>query len=287
MSIAIPTANLSAINAQLSQAVQAPLQEKSTFLSLPGITVVDTAAPLRIPEAAATSPAAAFTAPGTQITEQAVALSELTLMPTERLSLKSITPVSNELVRMAALNIQSVLTQRIAEDQALVLDSALWNGTGSSNAIKGVLKVSGITSSTSADLLTDPDVLIDALAAMAEQYVTPSVLAMRPTTFAALRKIKVSDSDARYVFDPSAAFAAGTQQLFGLPVVTTTAVPANAVGILDTSRIWVGRDVDSLVTVLVEAYGTSDSIAIRCVSRYDVVLTNPAAVNLITQSSGS
>lgn len=287
MSIAIPSGNLSAINEQLSQAVQAPLQEKSTFLSLPGITIVDTAAPLRIPEAAATSPAAAFTAPGAQIAEQTVALSELTLMPTERLSLKSITPVSNELVRMAALNIQSVLTQRIAEDQSIVLDAALWNGTGSSNAIKGILKASGITTSTSADLLTDPDVLIDALAAMAEQFVTPSVLAMRPTTFAALRKIKVSDTDSRYVFDPSAAFAAGTQQLFGLPVVLTTAVPANAVAILDTGKIWVGRDADSLVTVLVESYGTSDSIAIRCVSRYDVVLTAPAAVNLITQSAGS
>lgn len=287
MSIAIPSANLSAINEQLSQAVQAPLQEKSTFLSLPGITIVDTAAPLRIPLAASTSPAAAFTAPGAQIAEQAVALSEKVLLPTERVGLKSLTPVSNELVRMAAVNIQSVLTQRIAEDQSIVLDAALWNGAGTSNSIKGILQNSGITSSTSADLLTDPDVLIDALAAMAEQFVTPSVLAMRPTTFAALRKIKVSTSDSRYVFDPSAAFAAGAQRLFGLPVVLTTAVPANAVVILDTSRIWVGRDADSQVTVLLESYGTSDSIAVRCVSRYDVVLTAPAAVNLITQSAGS
>lgn len=285
MTIAVPANNLAAINEQLSNAVQAPLQEKSSFLSLPGITIVDTAAPLRIPTAAATAPAAAFTAPGVQIAEQDVALSELTLLPTERLALKSLTPVSNELLRMAQLNVQSVLTQRIAEDQAVVLDAALWSGTGANNTIKGILKASGITGSTSADLLTDPDVLIDALAAMAEQFVTPSVLAMRPTTFAALRKIKVSTSDSRYVFDPSAAFAAGTQQLFGLPVVLTTAVPANAVAILDTSRIWVGRDVDSLVTVLLETYGTQDSIAIRCVSRYDVVLTAPAAVNVITQSS--
>lgn len=285
MTIAIPAANLAAINDALSQAVQAPLQEKSTFLSLPGLTIVDTAAPLRIPTAASTAPAAAFTAPGAQIAEQNVALSELTLLPTERLALKSLTPVSNELLRMAQLNIQSVLTQRIAEDQAVVLDAALWSGTGANSTIKGILKASGITSSTSADLLTDPDVLIDALAAMAEQFVTPSVLAMRPTTFAALRKIKVSTNDSRYVFDPSAAFAAGTQQLFGLSVVLTTAVPANAVAILDTSRIWVGRDVDSLVTVLLETYGTQDSIAIRCVSRYDVVLTAPAAVNVITQSS--
>jgi HK97 family phage major capsid protein len=107
---------------------------------------------------------------------------------------------------------------------------------------------------------------------------------MRPSSFAALRKIKVGTTDARYVFDPSAAFAAGSQQLFGYPVVTTTAVPANAVAILDTSRIYVGRDVDSSVVVLTESLGTADSIAIRAVSRYDVILTNPAAVNLITVS---
>jgi HK97 family phage major capsid protein len=285
MATAIPSGNASAINAALAQAVVGPLQERSTFLSLPGVQIIDTAAPLRIPVAAATAPAAAFTAPGAVIAEQAVALTEKLLLPTERVGLKSLTPVSNELVRMAALNIESVLTQRITEDQAIVLDAALWNGAGTSNSIKGILQASGITTSSSADLLTDPDVLIDALAAMAEQFVTPAVLAMRPSTFAALRKIKVSTSDARYVFDPSAAFAAGTQQLFGLPVVTTTAVPANAVAILDTSRIYVGRDIDSSVVVLTESYGTSDSIAIRCVSRYDVVLTNPAAVNLITKAS--
>jgi HK97 family phage major capsid protein len=282
MAIAIPSGNQSAINAALSQAVVSPLQERSTFLSLRGVQIVDTAAPLRIPVAASTAPAAAFTAPGAHITEQAVALTELVLLPTERVGLKSITPVSNELVRMAALNIESVLTQRVVEDQSIVLDAALWNGQGSANGIKGILKAPGITTAVAADLLTDPDVLIDALAAMAEEFVTPSVLAMRPTTFAALRKIKVSTTDARYVFDPSAAFAAGTQQLFGLSVVTTTAVPANAVAILDTSRIYVGRDIDSSVVVLTETYGGSDSIAIRCVSRYDVVLTNPAAVHLIT-----
>ncbi|QEN13466.1 phage major capsid protein [Mycolicibacterium sp. ELW1] len=281
MTIATPAANASAINAALSAAVVAPLQQKSTFLSLPGVNIIDTAAPLRIPVAASTSPAAAFTAPGAAITEQAVALTELVLLPTERVGLKSLTPVSNELIRMSALSLESVLTQRIVEDQAIVLDAALWNGTGSSNSIKGVLKVSGITSSTNADLLTDPDVLIDALAAMAEQHVAPSVLAMRPTTFAALRKIKVSDTDARYVLDPSAAFAAGDQQLFGLPVTLTTAVPGNAVAILDTSRIYIGRDIDSSVVVLDQTYGANDSIAIRCVSRYDVILTNPAAVNLI------
>lgn len=282
MAIAIPVNNLSAINAELSKSLVGPLQERSTFLSLPGLTIIDTSAPLRVPVAASTAPSAAFVAPGVQIGDSSVAVTELPLLPTERTSLKTLTKVSNELVRQAALSIESVLTQRIVEDQALVADAALWNGVGSANSIKGILKVTGITTSVASTLLTDPDVLIDALAAMAEQFVTPSVLVMRPTTLAALRKIKTSTTDKRYVFDPSNAFAATGQSLFGISVVTTTNVPVNAVAAVDTSRVIVARDLDGSVTPLTETFGDYDTIALRAVSRFDVVLTTPKAVSLIT-----
>jgi HK97 family phage major capsid protein len=282
MAIAIPVNNLSAINVELSKSLVGPLQERSTFLSLPGLTIIDTSAPLRVPVAASTAPSAAFVAPGVQIGDSSVAVTELPLLPTERTSLKTLTKVSNELVRQAALSIESVLTQRIVEDQALVADAALWNGVGSANSIKGILKVAGITTSVASTLLTDPDVLIDALAAMAEQFVTPSVLVMRPTTLAALRKIKTSTTDKRYVFDPSNAFAATGQSLFGISVVTTTNVPANAVAAVDTSRVIVARDLDGSVTPLTETFGDYDTIALRAVSRFDVVLTTPKAVSLIT-----
>lgn len=60
-----------------------------------------------------------------------MAITELPLLPSERTSLKTLTKVSNELIRMSALSLESVLSQRITEDQALVLDAALWNGAGS------------------------------------------------------------------------------------------------------------------------------------------------------------
>lgn len=234
--------------------------------------------------AAVTSPTAAFTAPGAAITQQAVALSEVDLLPSNRVGIKSLSVLSNEAIRQATVALESVVTQRLTYDMAIVLDAALYNGAGTSNSITGILAASGITTSANADLLTDPDVLIDALAAMAELFVSPSVLVMRPTTFAALRKIKVSDTDARYVFDPSAAFAVAQQSLFGLPVVTTTAVPANAIAVLDTSQIVVARDIDSAVAVLDQTYGGNDALGIRVVSRYDVALTHPHAVSLLTVS---
>jgi HK97 family phage major capsid protein len=67
-----------------------------------------------------------------------------------------------------------------------------------------------------------------------------------------------------------------------LPVVLTTHIAANTVAILDTSKIVVGRDTNSVVTVLTETYGDYDTVALRCVSRYDVALTHPAGVNVLT-----
>ena len=104
---------------------------------------------------------------------------------------------------------------------------------------------------------------------------------MRPTTLAALRKIKTSATDKRYVFDPSNAFAATGQSLFGISVVTTTNVPTNTVAAVDTSRVIVARDLDSSVTPLTDTFGDYDTIALRAVSRFDVVLTTPKGVSLI------
>jgi hypothetical protein len=66
MAIAIPSGNQSVISAELSQALLAPVQERSTFLSLPGVTIIDSAAPLHIPVAASTAPSAAFVAPASR-----------------------------------------------------------------------------------------------------------------------------------------------------------------------------------------------------------------------------
>src|SRR5258705_7049198 len=116
MAIAIPVNNQSTIAVELSKSLVGPLQERSTFLSLPGITIIDTSAPLRVPVAASTAPSAAFVAPGVQIADSNVAVTELPLMPSERTSLKTLTKVSNELIRQSALSLETVLTQRIVED---------------------------------------------------------------------------------------------------------------------------------------------------------------------------
>ena len=90
MAIAIPAGNQSLINAEMSQALVAALQERSNSCSCR-----DTAAPLRIPVAASTAPAVVFVAPRVEISDSNVAIAELPLLPSERTSLKTLTKLSN------------------------------------------------------------------------------------------------------------------------------------------------------------------------------------------------
>jgi HK97 family phage major capsid protein len=284
MTIAVPSGNTALTQSQIVQFLTAPLQQKSTFLSAAGLTILDSATPLRIPVAASTSPAAAFVAPGTQITDSGVAFSEVDLLPSTLSGIKVLVRTSNELVRQSALGLEAVLQQRLVEDTALVLDAALWSGAGTSNSIKGILAATGIA--TGVLDLTDPDSIIDGLTVAREDFVTPTHLVMRAGVFSAFRKLKVSTTDGRYIFDPSAAYGAQVEALFGLPVIISSHVPDNAVAIVDFTHVVVARDLNAEVKILDQTWADFDSIGVRCVTRYDVALTQPKAVTLLTVPAG-
>lgn len=178
-----------------------------------------------------------------------------------------------------------VRTQLVA-DVSAVLDAALWDGTGSSDTIKGILRQTGIATGTLD--LTDPDSLIDAIAVAQGNKVTPSHWVMTSASFAALRKLKVGETDARYLFDPSTIQNGTSFQLLGLPVIISDAIPNAStkarVGLIDFSKVVVARDVDAEVAVLDQLLGDYDSIALRAVSRWDVGLMQPKAVTVLTEA---
>lgn len=206
-------------------------------------------------------------------------------MPSTLQALKVLVKVSNELIRQSVVGLDAVLQQRLVTDVANALDAALWKGPGSSNTVKGILNQSSIATG---DLdVTDVDSLIDGIATAMANKVTPTHWAMTSTTFNAFRKIKVGTSDARYVFDPSTVQNGTAFQLLGLPVVITDNIPDAAanrpqVALVDFSKVVVVRDVDASVAILDQTFGDFDSVAVRVVTRYDVALTHPQAVTLLT-----
>ncbi len=285
MAIEVTSANSTLLQSEIAQLLIQPLQQASTFLAA-GPVVLDSNRPIRIPRVV-NGVTAGFVAEGAQISDGDVAFDEVTLLPSTLNSLKVLVKLSNELIRTSVIGLDAVLQQRLVTDVAMALDKALWDGAGTSNTIKGIFRQTGIA--TGPLVLTDPDSLIDGLALAQGNKVNPTHWVMTSSTFAAFRKIKVSGTDKRYIFDPNGSIQNGTTfQMLGLPVIITDNIPAvstkNRVGLVDFSKVVVARDVDAEVKILDQTWGDYDSIGIRVVSRWDTALLQAKAVTLLTEA---
>ena len=145
------------IQEQVASFLVQPLEKASVILNA-GATLFDSSEPLRIPTIAERfNPA--WVGENELIPEDEVTTGEIKLMPTNHKSIKVITRVSNELIRMATVSVSSVLEQRIVSDVRLKLDDALLSGDGLDNSITGLLKQPGVTTGTFD--ATKPDTIID------------------------------------------------------------------------------------------------------------------------------
>jgi len=273
--------------AEVANYLVAPLQQESTFLSA-GPQIFDSAGPFRVPRIASGT-TAAFVAAGAQIPESNVSHDEVQLLPSDLKGIKVVTKLSNELIRQATHTVgslESVIQSTVVNDVGNALDAALWDGLGTSSTIKGIFRASGIQ--TGVLNLTDPDSLIDGLAVAQGNHVSPSHWVMTPQAFAAIRKVKVGTGDRRYVIEPNTIATGVGFQLFGLPVIITDYIP-NAttkarVGLVDFSKVAVGRDQNPTVAILDQTWGDFDTIGIRVTARFDVALLQPKAVTLLTEA---
>lgn len=285
MAIEVTSDNSTLIQSQVASLLVQPLEQASTFLAA-GPVVLDSSSPVRVPRIA-NGVTAGFVAEGAQISDGDVAFDEVTLLPSTLKGLKVLVKLSNELIRTSVVGLESVLQTRLVTDVANALDAALWDGTGSSSTIKGILRASGIATGTLD--LTDPDSLIDGLATAQGNKVMPSHWVMTSASFAAIRKVKVGSGDKRYVIDPSTIQNGTDFRLLGLPVIITDNIPDLAgplarVGLVDFSKVVVARDVNAEVKILDQTWGDYDSIGIRVVSRWDTALLQAEAVTLLTET---
>lgn len=287
MAIEVTSGNSTLIQSQVASLLVQPLEQASTFLAA-GPVVLDSSAPVRVPRIV-NGVAAGFVAEGAQISDGDVAFDEVTLLPSTLKGLKVLVKLSNELIRTSVVGLESVLRTRLVSDVANALDAALWDGTGASNTIKGILRQTGIE--TGVLDLTDPDSLIDGLAKAQGNKVSPTHWVMTSASFAKVRKVKVGTGDRRYVIDPNTIQNGTDFRLLGLPVIITdniantgTAPGKARVGLVDFSKIVVARDVNAEVKILDQTWGDYDSIGIRVVSRWDTALLQSKAVTLLTEA---
>lgn len=284
MAIEVTSGNSTLIQSQVASLLVQPLEQASTFLAA-GPVVLDSSSPVRVPRIV-NGVTAGFVAEGSQISDGDVAFDEVTLLPSTLKGLKVLVKLSNELIRTSVVGLDAVLRTRLVTDVANALDAALWDGTGATNTVKGILRQTGITTGTLD--LANPDSLIDGLAAAQGNKVSPSHWVMTAASFAAIRKVKVGTTDKRYVIDPNTIQNGTDFRLLGLPVIITDNIPAAATkaraALVDFSKVVVARDVNAEVKILDQTWGDYDSIGIRVVSRWDTALLQAKAVTLLTEA---
>jgi len=149
------------------------------------------------------------------------------------------------------------------------------------NIPKGLLAWDGVQELDTAGDELVPDDLLDAQAAALASNIPPGSLrfVLHPSNFSALRKIKTTDG--RYLIQPD--LTAGTGfTILGTPIVLTSHLPVTKTILLDPQAIAVVVDVNPVVTILNEAYATTDSVGIRVVTRLDWAPVQPHSIIVLT-----
>ena len=270
------TKHNSLIEDQVSSMLITPLEAESVVLSA-GPSIFNSSEPLRIPRLDSSGDVN-WVGEGEKIDDSYTAsFSEISLMPTERKSIKSITRVTNELIRQASVVVSSILQQRLVGDVKKKLDDALLAGDGSDNTVTGIFNQSGVQSGTLD--LEGTDSFLDALALASSKEVKPNRWLINGGDFFTIRKLK--DGNGRYIVESDVS-ADTTYRLFGVPVTVSNKIPAGKAALLDMKQVAVVRDMDPQVTILTERWAEYDETGIRVVCRYDLGLLNPEGVVILS-----
>ena len=271
------TAGKTLIRERVADMLVEPLAAASVVLDA-GPRIIDSAEPVRVPTlATAFNPS--WVGENELIPETAATFGELELMPTSRKSIKSIVRVSNELIRMATRGVSQTLQTRLVTDVRDKLDTALMNGDGADDTVTGLANTPGALTATFD--AGDPDSVLDAVADMAAEEITPTVLYMNGADFFALRKVK--DTTGRALIQPDVT-AGARFTLHGIPVRVSSKVAEGAPVLVDMSKVVVVRDLAPAVDILTERYAEYDQTGIRVRARYDIGVLHPSAV--LVMSSG-
>lgn len=266
------------IRDQVANVLVRPLEASSVVLGA-GPQIFNSSEPIRVPRLVS-STGVGFVGEGEQIPDNyTVDFGELRLMPSGRKSLKSITRVTNELIRQSAVGITQVLQARLVEDVRTKLDDALLNGDGVDDTITGIFNQPG--TQTGVLDLADPDSLLDALALATAAEVTPNRWFINAGDFYTLRKVK--DGNGRYLIQETLQEGV-SYTLFGVPVTVSNKVTKGKAALVNMNEVAVVRDLDPSITILTEKYADTDETGIRVVSRYDLGLIRPEGVIILEEA---
>ena len=267
--------NTALLQEQVANILIQPLESQSVVLAA-GPRIFDTASPLRIPKLIG-SGEADWTGQGELISDHDIEFDEVSLMPTERKSVKTLVRFTNELLRQSVIGLDQVLKDRLVSDVARKIDDAFLTGDGANNTVTGIVNQTGVQ--TGVLDASEPDSLLDALALASAAEVQPNRWIISGADFFTVRKIK--DNTGNYILQADMT-ADTTYRLFGIPVTVTNKLPTGTAILANMGEVAIARDTNPTVKLLDQRYAEYDEQAIRVTARYDLGLLRPEGVIVLT-----
>lgn len=180
-----------------------------------------------------TASTAYFVAEAGTITDSQPVFAQLTLTPKK---VAGITTLSSEVMEDSNPSVMEVVTQRLAEDIALKIDSEIYNGTTTTNGYLG-FRASTTVSSVTLDGEISTDAISNAIEKLQSENIEPTDLVIHPKLLNKLRKLKTTTAAGNnepllnmFTF-ASAPLATGVVgKIWGVNVILTTQLPVNLTG---------------------------------------------------------
>lgn len=278
--------NQAIIQTAVARTLEKPLEAESAFLAS-GVRIVDSAAPVSFPTLTDDLDDPEYVPEVGPIPESDLTIGGIQAMPSTMQGFKQIVRVSNQDLRSTALDLSSIIQDRLVEGMRRKADTAFFGAGGD-----GVTTIKGIFGRNLPSMAVDGDLDFDALLAakalIQRKYVNPKRLRLflHPDDVAGLEAAK--DGGGRYLWE-SDITAEGTLRFRGIPVTVTDRLP-NTQGttptgrglLADMSGCVVVRDLSGQVIVLRERYADTDETGLRAVARFDLAVLNPDKFLVLT-----
>ena len=273
-----------------------PLETKSLILRQGPMIIDSQGDPLRIPKLDDRGDDPTWKAENEKIDEAEAEFDEVTLLPTNLKSIKTITRFSNELARHSVLKIGTVLQANVVHKVANTWDTAALLGAGTvdgngNRPVIGLINQPDIQTASwpNAASATGAGSLVDATVGAYSKLLNAEIETFdKVVWFMSLLKfeelLKVKDSEGRGFLVPDINNPA-QYRLQGIRVVPTSKLPEGTQLLVDFTYVVVGRDLSPSVKILDQLYGDYDQMGIRCVARMDIGLLHPEAVVKITDGA--
>lgn len=234
--------------------------------------VVRTQSPsYRIPSITADA-SAGWYAEGAPITPSDATTDEVDVTPSK---VAGLTVISRELSNDSNPAAAQVIGQSLARDIARKIDAAFFGNT-TVNGPSGLLSITSTAVDTGASIAS-LDVFAEAISEAEQLGATINSFVANPATVLALAKLKreAGSLEPLLGMDPT---RPGVRQIFGVPLLSSSAVAAGTVWGIPRDRVFIVVREDVTLDVDRSAYFASDSVGVRAVMRVGFGYPHEAAV---------